>query len=64
MTKLRILLVEDDELFRLGLYMRLQREPGLEVIAEAVDGEMAVELTNQHLPQQVSLIKRLLNCYI
>jgi two-component system NarL family response regulator len=55
MTKLRILLVEDDELFRLGLYMRLQREPGLEVIAEAVDGEMAVELTNQHLPDVVLL---------
>ena len=55
MTKLRILLVEDDELFRLGLYMRLQQEPGLEVIAEAVDGETAVELTNQHLPNVVLL---------
>ncbi len=55
MTKLRILLVEDDELFRLGLYMRLQQEPGMEVIAEAVDGEMAVELTNQHLPDVVLL---------
>ncbi len=55
MTKLRILLVEDDELFRLGLYMRLQREPGLEVIAEAVDGETAVEMTNQHLPDVVLL---------
>jgi two-component system NarL family response regulator len=55
MTKLRILLVEDDELFRLGLYMRLQQEPGMEVIAEAVDGETAVELTNQHLPDVVLL---------
>lgn len=55
MTKLRILLVEDDELFRLGLYMRLHQEPGLEVIAEAVDGETAVELTNQHLPNVVLL---------
>jgi two-component system NarL family response regulator len=36
---LRILLVEDDELFRLGLSTRLSQEPGLEVIAEAVDGE-------------------------
>jgi two-component system NarL family response regulator len=55
MTKLRILLVEDDELFRLGLYMRLHQEPGLEVVAEAVDGETAVELTNQHLPNVVLL---------
>ena len=35
---LRILLVEDDELFRLGLSMRLQQEPGFEVVAEAEDG--------------------------
>lgn len=55
MTKLRILLVEDDELFRLGLYMRLHQEPGLQVIAEAVDGETAVEMTNQHLPDVVLL---------
>lgn len=54
-SSLRILLVEDDELFRLGLFMRLQKEPGLEVIAEAVDGETAVELTNQHLPDVVLL---------
>ncbi len=52
---LRILLVEDDELFRLGLSTRLSQEPGLEVIAEAVDGETAVELTNQHLPDVVLL---------
>jgi two-component system, NarL family, response regulator len=45
---LKILLVEDDELFRLGLRVRLQQEPGLEVVAEAGDGEMAVELANQY----------------
>ncbi len=52
---LRILVVEDDELFRLGLSVRLSKEPGLEVVAEAVDGETAVELTNQHLPDVVLL---------
>jgi len=46
-TALRILLLEDDELFRLGLSMRLQQEPGLEVVAEAEDGETAIELANQ-----------------
>jgi two-component system NarL family response regulator len=45
---LRILLAEDDELFRLGLRMRLQQEPGLEIAAEAEDGETAVELTSQY----------------
>jgi two-component system NarL family response regulator len=46
--KLRILLVEDDELFRLGLRVRLQQEAELEIIAEAEDGETAVELANQY----------------
>jgi two-component system NarL family response regulator len=45
---LRILLVEDDELFRLGLRMRLQQEAGIEIIAEAEDGEQAVELANRY----------------
>jgi len=45
---LQILLVEDDELFRLGLSMRLQQEDGLEVAAEAEDGETAVELVNRY----------------
>jgi two-component system, NarL family, response regulator len=46
MTK--ILLVEDDELFRLGLRMRLQQETSLEIIAEAEDGEQSVELANRY----------------
>lgn len=45
---LKILLVEDDELFRLGLCVRLQQETGLEIVAEAEDGETAVELANRH----------------
>ena len=52
---IRLLIVEDDELFRLGLSVRLQKEVDLEIIAEAVDGETAVELTNQHLPDVVLL---------
>lgn len=44
---LRILLVEDDELFRLGLQVRLEREAGIEVVAEAEDGETALELAKQ-----------------
>lgn len=55
MTNLRLLIVEDDELFRLGLSVRLQQETNLEIVAEAVDGETAVELTNQHLPDVILL---------
>ena len=47
-TQVKILLVEDDELFRLGLHVRLQQEPGLEIIAEAEDGETAIELVKQN----------------
>ena len=46
-SPLRILLVEDDELFRLGLSTRLQREPLFERVDEATDGESALELTSQ-----------------
>lgn len=45
---LRILVIEDDELFRLGLSMKLQQQPDLKVVAEAEDGETAIELAKQH----------------
>ncbi|MDB9525091.1 response regulator transcription factor [Oscillatoria sp. CS-180] len=44
---LKILLVEDDELFRLGLATRLQQESTLEIVAEAEDGETALDLLTQ-----------------
>jgi DNA-binding NarL/FixJ family response regulator len=47
-TNLKILLVEDDELFRLGLQMRLQQEPNIEIVAEAEDGEQALEIASTH----------------
>jgi two-component system NarL family response regulator len=46
---IRILLVEDDELFRLGLVTRLSQEPGLEITGEAADGEMALTLVKQQV---------------
>ncbi|QLE58270.1 response regulator transcription factor [Nostoc sp. TCL26-01] len=54
-TLVKILLVEDDELFRLGLRVRLQQETDLEIIAEAEDGETAIELINQN-PVDVVLL--------
>ncbi|MBE9242737.1 response regulator transcription factor [Synechocystis salina] len=48
-TPIRILLVEDDELFRLGLVTRLSQEPGLDVAGEAEDGETAIAYVNQQL---------------
>ncbi len=52
---LRLLLVEDDELFRLGLQVKLQQEPGLEIVAEAEDGETAVEMVKRY-PLDVVLL--------
>ncbi|MGA7932111.1 MAG: response regulator transcription factor [Kovacikia sp.] len=54
-SPIKILLAEDDELFQLGLRMRLQQESELEVVAEAEDGETAVELAKQHLLDLVLL---------
>ena len=47
LDRLKILLVEDDELFRLGLQVRLQRESAVEILAEAHDGETAIDLAKQ-----------------
>lgn len=52
---IKILLVEDDELFRLGLRVRLQQEADLEIVAEAEDGETAIELVKQNLLDLVLL---------
>ena len=52
---LRLLLVEDDELFRLGLRVKLQQETGLEIVAEAEDGESAVDMVKRY-PLDVVLL--------
>jgi two-component system, NarL family, response regulator len=44
---LKLLLVEDDELFRLGLSTCLQRESAIKLVAEASDGETALQLVQQ-----------------
>jgi two-component system, NarL family, response regulator len=54
-ASIKILLVEDDELFRLGLKTRLERESGMEIVAEAEDGETAVELA-KHYPLNVVVL--------
>ncbi|MBR8828438.1 MAG: response regulator transcription factor [Gomphosphaeria aponina SAG 52.96 = DSM 107014] len=46
---IRILLVEDDELFRLGISTRINQETGLQITAEAEDGETAIALVKQQV---------------
>lgn len=50
MTDLRILLVEDQTLMRQGLKTILNLEPGLQVVAEAVDGESGMRKTLELRP--------------
>jgi DNA-binding NarL/FixJ family response regulator len=41
---IRVLIVDDHSLFRMGLRMRLELEPDLEVVGEAAGGKQALEL--------------------
>jgi NarL family two-component system response regulator LiaR len=52
-AKIRILLVDDHPLVRRALRDILEREPDLEVIGEAGDGQEALEMTKQHQPDIV-----------
>jgi DNA-binding NarL/FixJ family response regulator len=47
---IRVLLADDHALFRECLRECLQRSPSIDVVGEAEDGKMAVELTRQLLP--------------
>jgi DNA-binding NarL/FixJ family response regulator len=51
----RVLAVDDDEVFRLGLEQALAEEPGIEIVGEAHDGDRAVERA-AHLHPDVVLM--------
>ena len=56
MSTIRILLVEDDELFRLGLSTRLTRETDIIIAAEAEDGETAIEIINTDIAIDIAIL--------
>lgn len=47
---IRVLLADDQELVRRGFRMILESEPGIEVVAEAADGQDAVDAAIRHRP--------------
>jgi DNA-binding NarL/FixJ family response regulator len=49
----KVLLVDDQTLIRTGLRALLDAEDDIEVVAEAADGQQAVELVAEHLPDIV-----------
>jgi DNA-binding NarL/FixJ family response regulator len=59
MKKIRILLVDDHFVVRLGLASSLNIEPGIEVVAEAECGAEVVELYGKHDPDLVLMDWRL-----
>lgn len=57
--KIRLLLVEDHVLVRLGLVAAADAEPDLRVVAEVEDGRLAVAAVREHRPDVVLLDLRL-----
>jgi DNA-binding NarL/FixJ family response regulator len=54
-ARVRILLVDDHALFRLGMRQILEQEPDFDVVAEADDSRSAFEAAEQHDPDIVLL---------
>jgi len=51
----RVLLVDDQELVRVGFRIILQSEPGIEVVGEASTGAMAVDMARQLHPDVICM---------
>lgn len=44
---IRVVLVDDQEMVRVGFRMVLEKQPGIEIVGEAGDGDTALELLNR-----------------
>ncbi|WP_426120732.1 response regulator [Kocuria sp. LHG3120] len=58
---IRILVADDQPLIRAGIAMMLRAEPDFEVLAEASDGQQALELARAHRPDLVLMDARMPN---
>lgn len=55
----RVLLVDDQDLVRMGIRMALEADDGLSVVAEAGDGDAALRLAHEHHPDVVLMDVRM-----
>jgi DNA-binding NarL/FixJ family response regulator len=53
MSRIRVLLADDHTIMRKGLRLLLERQPDVEVVAEASDGRQAVDLADSEAPDVV-----------
>lgn len=60
--KLRVLLVDDHIIVRMGLSYAIANQPDMEVVAQAEDGEEGIGLYRQHRPDVVVLDLRMPKC--
>lgn len=51
MSKIKVMIVDDHDMVRMGLKTYLMLDPGFEVIGEAGDGREAVEVLERGLPE-------------
>ena len=56
---IRVLIVDDHELFRKGLQMVLEAEADIDVVGEASDGNEAIEKAEEHSPDVVLMDVRM-----
>ncbi len=60
--KIRVLIADDNQLFREGLVSLLQREPDIEVVATASDGTEVLPLAQKHHPDVVLMDIQMPRC--
>jgi DNA-binding NarL/FixJ family response regulator len=59
MKKIRLLLVDDQALFREALRTLLSLQPDFEIVAEAANGEQAITLNARHKPEVILMDLRM-----